>query len=99
MGTKARVVGPALLFGILSWLVPFVVSIGLYPLKRSNAVLFSTVMFLIELAAAGLLLALYFGKRTVSMMKMTPVAYYSEIGLVYLTFPLFGVLAGRLANR
>lgn len=32
-------------------------------------------------------------------MKMTPLAYYSEIGLVYLTFPLFAVLAAPLARH
>ncbi len=31
-------------------------------------------------------------------MKMTPLAYYSQIGLVYLTFPIFAVLAARLAK-
>jgi hypothetical protein len=29
-------------------------------------------------------------------MRMTPLAYYSEIGLDYLTFPLFGLGAARL---
>ncbi|HTX77683.1 MAG TPA: hypothetical protein VMD29_15845 [Terracidiphilus sp.] len=32
-------------------------------------------------------------------MKMTVAAYYSEIGLVYLTFPLFALLAIPLARR
>jgi hypothetical protein len=32
-------------------------------------------------------------------MKMTPLAYYSEIGLVYLTFPIFAVMAARVASR
>jgi hypothetical protein len=31
-------------------------------------------------------------------MKMTPLASYSEIGLVYLTFPVFGLMAARLAR-
>jgi hypothetical protein len=31
-------------------------------------------------------------------MKMTPLGYYSEIGLVYLTFPVFAILAARLAK-
>jgi hypothetical protein len=31
-------------------------------------------------------------------MKMTALGYYSEIGLVYLTFPAFAVLAARLAK-
>jgi hypothetical protein len=32
-------------------------------------------------------------------MKMQAFAYYSEIGLVYLTFPAFGFWAARLARR
>ncbi len=32
-------------------------------------------------------------------MKMTPLGYYSEIGLVYLTFPIFAVLAAQLARQ
>ncbi|MGA1982655.1 MAG: hypothetical protein ABSG84_09275 [Acidobacteriaceae bacterium] len=31
-------------------------------------------------------------------MKMTALGYYSEIGLVYLTFPAFALLAARLAK-
>jgi hypothetical protein len=30
---------------------------------------------------------------------MTALAYYSEIGLVYLTFPLFGLMASKLARQ
>lgn len=32
-------------------------------------------------------------------MKMAPLSYYSEIGLVYLTFPAFALLAGQLARQ
>jgi hypothetical protein len=32
-------------------------------------------------------------------MKMTALAYYSEIGLVYLTFPIFALLAPRMAKH
>ena len=31
-------------------------------------------------------------------MQMTPAAYYSEIGLAYLAFPVFGFWAARLAR-
>ncbi len=114
----------ALLLGFLSWLIPFAVGFAAFPLKRINAPLFSTVMFLVVLATAGLLLARYFRDRPVSAggatlvgalwcvmnlvfdypmfafgpVKMTLAAYYSEIGLVYLTFPLFALLAARLAR-
>ncbi len=31
-------------------------------------------------------------------MKMTPLGYYTEIGLVYLTYPMFAVMAARMAR-
>lgn len=114
----------AVLLGILSWFVPFAVSFVLFPLKKSNPPLFSTLMFLVVLLTAGLLLRLYFRHRTATLreaawagllwlgmnllfdlpmfsygpMKMTAMAYYSEIGLVYLTFPLFALLAAPLGR-
>jgi hypothetical protein len=114
----------ALLLGFLSWLIPFFLGFGLFPLKKTNAPLFTTLMYLIVLVTAGYLMGLYFRKSTVSVheamlvgglwlsmnlffdfpmfafgpMRMTPLAYYSEIGLVYLTYPLFGLLAARLAK-
>jgi hypothetical protein len=114
----------AILFGLLSWVIPFVVSFAAFPLKKSNAPLFSTLMYLVVLVTAGALFNLYFRKRAVSIrdaalvgtvwlainlvcdypmfaygpMKMTPLGYYSEIGLVYLTFPIFAVMAARLAK-
>jgi len=124
MAAQTRVVVRALLLGFLSWLIPFAIGFGLFPLKRTNAPLFTTLMYLVELATAGFLLALYFRRRTLSVgealwvgmlwlgmnlvfdypmfaygpMKMTAPAYYSEIGLVYLTFPIFALLAARLAR-
>jgi hypothetical protein len=125
MNAQTRIVVRAVWIGFLSWLIPFVVAFALYPLKKSNAPLFSTVMYLVVLATAGTLLHLYFRKRSVSVteaslvgtlwlainlildfpmfafgpMKMTPLGYYSEIGLVYLTFPVFAMLAARLARQ
>jgi hypothetical protein len=110
--------------GLLSWLIPFLVSFLAFPLKKTNAPLFCTVMYLVVLVTAGVLLKLYFRKRRVSVseagwvgtlwmiinlildfplfafgpMRMTPLGYYSEIGLVYLTFPVFAILAARLAK-
>jgi len=114
----------AIWIGFFSWLIPFVVAFAMYPLKKANAPLFSTLMYLVELVTAGALLHLYFRKRTVPVreaslvgtlwmainlildypmfafgpMKMIPLGYYSEIGLVYLTFPVFAILAARLAK-
>jgi len=112
-----------LFLGFLSWLLPFFVSFLLFPLKRSNAPLFSTLMVLFVLAVAGLMFYFYFRTRAVTVseavfvgllwfvcnlaldyplfshgpMRMTVMAYYSEIGLAYLIFPLFGFGAARLA--
>lgn len=115
----------AVLLGILSWFLPFVVSFVLFPVKKANPTLFSSLMFLIVLVAAGLLFRLYFRHHAVILreaalvgvlwtainlvcdfpmfsagpMKMTAFAYYSEIGLVYLTFPIFALLAAPLGPR
>jgi hypothetical protein len=115
----------ALLLGLLSWLIPFAVSFAAFPLKKSDAPLFATLMFLVVLLTAGMLLARYFRAWHVTVreallvgalwfvmnlafdypmfafgpMKMTVLGYYSEIGLVYLTFPVFAFLAARLAKR
>jgi hypothetical protein len=114
----------AIWIGFFSWLIPFVAGFAAFPMKKINAPLFSSIMYLVVLATAGALLHLYFLKRNLSVreaglvgafwmtinlmldypmfafgpMKMTPLGYYSEIGLVYLTFPVFAVLAARLAN-
>ena len=114
----------ALLLGLLSWFIPFAISFVAFPLKKSNAPLFSTLMYLVVLLTAGALLNHYFRTRRVSVreativgtlwlvmnllfdypmfaygpMKMTAPGYYSEIGLVYLAFPAFALLAARLVK-
>jgi len=111
--------------GLASWIIPFVVSFLIFPLKKSNAPLFETSMALIELITAGILFQRYFRGRTAAAgealavgllwlafnlvfdypmfaygpMKMQVWAYYSEIGLVYLTFPVFGFWASRLTQK
>ena len=123
MSAQTRAATRAVLFGLLSWFIPFVVPIRLFPLKKTNAPLFSTLMYLVVLVTAGALLNFYFRKRAVSVreaalvgaawfvvnlvcdypmfafgpMKMTPLGYYSEIGLVYLTYPVFAVMAARMS--
>jgi len=115
----------AALLGFASWLIPFVISFFVFPLKRTNAPLFETLMTLIVLVTAGALFQLYFRRRALSVheallvgllwlavnlvmdypmfaygpMKMRVWAYYSEIGLGYLTYPAFGFWASRLARR
>jgi len=124
MAVQTRIAARAILLGFLSWIIPFAVSFLAFPLKRSNAPLFSTVMYLVVVATAGALLIWYFRGRTVTVreaamvgmlwlafnlildypmfaygpMKMTAAGYYSEIGLVYLTYPIIAVLAARMAK-
>ena len=114
----------ATLLGLFSWLLPFAIAFVLFPVRKSNAPLYATLMYLIVLLTAGLLLILHFLHRRVSMleaclvgllwlainlaldyplfshgpMRMSAGSYYSEIGLVYLTFPAFSMLAARLAS-
>ncbi|MGA9060753.1 MAG: hypothetical protein WB341_03705 [Terracidiphilus sp.] len=124
MAAQTRNLTRAVLLGLLSWLIPFAAGFVLFPVRRSNAPLFSTLMYLVVLVTAGALLAFYFRQRVVSVreaaavgtiwlamnlildypmfafgpMKMSPLGYYSEIGLVYLTFPVFSILAARPAK-
>ena len=124
LAAQTRAVARAILFGLLSRLIPFVISFAAFPLKKFNAPLFSTLMYLVVLVTAGVLLFWYFRKRAVSVgeaalvgavwlavnlvcdypmfafgpMKMTALAYYSEIGLVYLAYPIFALMAARLAG-
>jgi hypothetical protein len=124
MVAQARIVARAVGIGFFSWLIPFLISFLVFPLKKTNTPLFSSIMYLVVLLIAGVLLHFYFRKRSVSVteaglvgtlwmainlifdfpmfafgpMKMTPLGYYSEIGLVYLTFPVFAMLAARLAK-
>lgn len=125
MVVQTRAVARAVGLGLLSWLIPFVISFFLIALKKANAPLFTSIMYLVVLATAGLLMIWYFRKRPFSVaeaigvgalwfalcvvcdypmfafgpMKMTALAYYSEIGLVYLTFPIFAVMAARLPKE
>jgi hypothetical protein len=114
----------ATLLGFASWFIPFAISFLVFPLKKSNAPLFETLMMLIVIVTAGALFQIYFRGRTISVpeallvgllwlavnlamdypmfaygpMKMPASVYYSHIGLDYLTFPVFGFFASRLAR-
>jgi len=57
----------ALALGFLSWLIPFAVSFAVFPLKKFNAPLFSTLMDLVLLVTAGVLLKWYFRNRSISV--------------------------------
>jgi len=79
----------ALLLGLLSWLIPFLVSFAAFPLKKSNAPLFSTVMTLVVLLTAGALLDVYFRERVPLVSEAVLVgALWFLINLV-LDYPMF----------
>ncbi|MBI3943466.1 MAG: hypothetical protein HY326_10680 [Chloroflexi bacterium] len=58
MNTYVKVV----LFGILTWLVAFVVSVAIFPLKTAQYALFETIMSIIVTISATLFAILYFRK-------------------------------------
>jgi uncharacterized membrane protein YpjA len=79
----------ALLLGFLSWLIPFVISFVVFPVKRSNAPLFATIMTLVVLLTAGILFAHYFrGKAVASSEALLVGALWFVCNLV-LDYPLF----------
>ncbi len=53
--------------GVMSWLIPFVISFILFPLKQWNAPLFGALMGLVVLLAGAVLLHRYFRNRSVSV--------------------------------
>jgi uncharacterized membrane protein YvlD (DUF360 family) len=57
----------ATLFGLLSWLIPFLVSVLAFPLKRTNAPLFETMMSVVTLMTAAVLLPRCFRNRAVTL--------------------------------
>jgi uncharacterized membrane protein YpjA len=79
----------ALLLGFLSWLIPFLISFLVFPLKRSNAPLFATVMTLVVLLTAGVLLRSYFRSRTVAPPEALLVGVLWFVCNLVLDYPLF----------
>ncbi|HEY0798384.1 MAG TPA: hypothetical protein VGD50_04495 [Candidatus Baltobacteraceae bacterium] len=53
-------VGLLIGFGVISWVVPFVASFALYPIKGANEPLFETIVSIIILATAGALGRLWY---------------------------------------
>ena len=116
----------ALLFGFLVWLVPFVVSFGIFPLRQSNRPLFESIMGTVVALSAATFLNRYFrrverryGFEGVALgilwcamcilldlplflegpMKMSPAAYFGEIGSGYLLIPAVSIPVGLLLDR
>src|SRR5882762_6038659 len=79
----------AALLGCLSWLIPFAVSFVLFPLKKSNAPLFNTLMDLVVLGTGAALLNLYFRGRPVLVKEAVLVGtMWLALNLVF-DYPMF----------
>jgi uncharacterized membrane protein YpjA len=79
----------AALFGWLSWVIPFVLSIALFPLKRLNAPLYIGLMNLIGLLTAAVLLNAYFRSRAVSGREAVRIALLWLAMNLVLDYPFF----------
>jgi hypothetical protein len=67
-----------ILYGFLVWLIPFLISYAIYPLKTSNNPLFETIMPLVLVLIGSIFLYLYYKKDTeYSYLKGL------EIGLIF----------------
>jgi hypothetical protein len=79
----------ATVLGFLSWLIPFALSIVLFPLKRSNAPLFETLMPLVVLFTAIAMFQVYFRNRTVVTREAVLVGAVWLVFNVALDYPMF----------
>jgi len=59
----------ALLYGFLVWLVPFVISFLMFPLKSSNRVLWESIMPVVISISAVLFSVLYFRRLQANFLK------------------------------
>jgi hypothetical protein len=74
----------AALLGFLSWVIPFLISFFLFPLKKPDPPLFGTLMSLVVLLTAAALLNLYFRNRPVSVHEAVRVgALWLALNLVF----------------
>jgi len=79
----------AVLLGLLSWLIPFVASIPLFPLKQVNAPVFEAAMTLVLLLTAGGLFRFYFRGRTFSVGEAVLVGAIWVVFNLVLDYPMF----------
>jgi uncharacterized membrane protein YpjA len=79
----------AALLGVLSWLIPFILSIALFPLKKPNPPLYIGLMNVIGLLTAALLFHAYFRGRKVSVREAMLVASLWLVVNVGLDYPFF----------
>ena len=79
----------AALLGLASWFIPFAISFLLFPLKKSNAPLFGTLMTLIVLLTAGALFRFYFRTRAVSVREAVLVGALWFVANLVFDYPMF----------
>jgi hypothetical protein len=79
----------ALFLGFLSWLIPFLISFLVFPLKRWNAPLFSTVMTLVVVLTAGILLQVYFRDRAVLVSRAVLLGVLWLVMNLIFDYPMF----------
>jgi len=79
----------AAVLGLLSWVIPFAISLSIFPLKKSNAPLFGTVMGLVVLLTAGALLKVYFRRRQATVQEAVMAgALWLAMNLLF-DYPMF----------
>lgn len=79
----------AAVLGFLSWVIPFAISFLMFPLKKSNASLFETLMGLVVLLTAGALLKVYFRRRPATVQEAVATgALWFAMNLVF-DYPMF----------
>jgi len=79
----------AALFGMLSWVIPFILSIVLFSLKKPNAPLYIGLMNLVGLLTAAVLLSVYFRGRAVLGREAVLVALLWLAMNLALDYPFF----------
>jgi uncharacterized membrane protein YpjA len=78
-----------LLLGFASWLIPLIFSFLVFPLKKTDAPLFQTLMSLAVLVTAGALLNRYFRGRPVTLQRALTIGFvWLAINLV-MDYPMF----------
>jgi hypothetical protein len=87
----------AVLLGLASWLIPFVLAFAIFPLKSLNPPLFETIMTLVVLVTAGTLFSRYFRGRPVSAAEALQVGLLWLAVNLALDYPMFSYGPMKLA--
>jgi hypothetical protein len=90
-------IGKALLFGVVVWLVPFVVAFLIFPLRESSRALFESIMP-VAVAGATVVLGVVYMAR-VSQGVVRDGEYLADIGVTYLMIPVITTGLGLVRAR